>query len=475
MENIFVASSSTFSQFLFIKLLSLCFFLAFYSLSKQVLGLYGSRGISPIGDLLHLVQNRSKASQYLYIPTIFWYSSSDKTLKNATLLGCILAILCFLDFFPALLLLALTLLYLSFTSVGSEFLSFQWDALLVEVGFIGFLIALQSPPAALVVALGWFMLFRLLFSSGMVKLLSHCPEWKGLTAMKFHYETQPLPNKGGFYAHHFLKNWYKIVTVFVYLFELVVPFFIFGGNFLRLIGALLSILFQLLIMATGNYAFFNFLTIALCTLLIDDKYLAWTGLHASINAFTPNLFLTFILSMAAILLLLVNGVMLASVFVPARFAEPLLYWFRHFQLVNSYGLFAVMTVERNEIILEGSQDGKNWKEYEFKWKPGDLSIPPLQVAPLHPRLDWQMWFASLGSYQNSPWFYQLLARMLQGSKDVLELFKTNPFPTTPPKFIRAQFYAYHFNTLEDKQVTGKWWKRKYLREYAPPFSLKLDD
>lgn len=473
-EKFTIADSGILGQFLFVKLLGLSFFFAFYSLSQQVLGLYGSLGISPISDLLESIGPQIKKPKYLYIPTIFWINATDKTLKYAAQVGIILSIFIILGVFPAPLILLSVLLYLSFTTVGSEFLSFQWDALLIEVGFFGFLFALQSPPPLMLVILAWFLLFRFLFSSGIVKILSRCPEWRSLKAMEIHYETQPLPNLGGFYAHHYLKRFGRLTTLFVFFLELGVPFLIFLGSFARLICFFLSVFLQLTIAVTGNYAFFNLLTIALCMPLLDDNYLSWMG-HLSIVAFPPSIFLNSLLNIAGVILLIPNILIFLNLFIHIRGSENLLYWFRHFQLVNSYGLFAVMTTERNEIILEGSNDGINWQEYVFKYKPGALEEPPHQIAPLQPRLDWQMWFASLSTYRRNIWFYQLMMRMLQGSKEVLALFRTNPFPDHPPRQIRALFYEYHFNDLKDKKVTGNYWKRRYLGQYAPTFSLKVEE
>lgn len=475
MESYLIAPTSIFGQILFIKLLGLCFFFAFLSLSQQVLGLYGSRGITPIGDLLETIKAQIKSPRYFYVPTIFWRNHSDEWLKWGTSAGMILSILVMLNVLPALFLLALTLLYLSYTTVGSDFLSFQWDVLLIEVGFIGVLYAVQSPPPILVVYLAYFMLFRFLFSSGAVKLLSGCPEWRSLEAMKYHYETQPLPNRGGFYAQHYFKKYTKFSTLAVFFLELITPFLIFGGPFARLLAFGFSLFLQVLIIATGNYAFFNLLTIALSFTLLNDKYLSWMDGALSLQALPVITPVNLVLNIIAAVFIFVNAIMLLRLFIRVKIFDDVLRWFQHFQLVNSYGLFAVMTTKRNEILFEGSNDGVLWKEYEFKWKPDRLETQPLQIAPLQPRLDWQMWFASLSHYRNNPWLYQLVVRMLQGSPDVLGLFKNNPFPEGPPKMIRAQFYEYHFNDLEDHRATGNWWKRRYIGLYAPPFSLRHED
>lgn len=473
MDEFLIAHSAVIGQFLFVKLLGLCFLAAFYSLSQQVLGLYGSNGILPIDDYMHIAKQKITENRYEHLPTIFWVKSSDAFLKHSAAAGILFSIFVLLDFAPAFFLFLLTLLYLSFMSVGHEFLSYQWDALLIETGFVGFLYAVQTPPPILVVFLAWFLLFRLLLSSGVVKLLSGCPQWRNLDAMKFHFETQPLPNKGGWYAHNLFKNWTKLFTVGVYIFEIAVPFLTFGGALARLAAALLSIVFQLFIMATGNFAFFNILTIALCVTLIDDRYLSWLN-GFSITALPPLVPVNLLLNLTAAVAILLNAFVLLRVFFRLDLLDKIFRKLAPFHLINSYGLFAVMTTERNEIIIEGSKDGVIWEPYEFFWKPGTLELPPGQVAPFQPRLDWQMWFASLSYYQHAPWFHQLLARLLQGSPAVTALFQVNPFTNSPPKYVRALFYKYNFNTISERNETGLWWKRKYLGFYAPSFSLKLE-
>jgi len=146
--------------------------------------------------------------------------------------------------------------------------------------------------------------------------------------------------------------------------------------------------------------------------------------------------------------------------------------FHQFHLVNGYGLFAVMTQKRIEIILEGSYDGQEWRTYEFAFKPGDLKRPPPVVAPLQPRLDWQMWFASLGNFEDNPWFAAFVQRILEGDKDVAALFSKNPFPDRPPLFLRAKSYQYHFSDAKSLFTTGNWWKREYVSDYMPVASLK---
>lgn len=400
---------------------------------------------------------RINSTRSLSFPTLFRYSSSDRTLKTTASLGILFSLLAFFGFIPSILLIFLWIFFLSFYLVGYPFLSFQWDALLVETGFIGIFYALLSPsPIVLQIAL-WVLCFRLLFSSALVKWTSGCKEWRSLRALEYHFETQPLPNLGGFFAHQLNKKILKIMTGLVFVFEGVVPFLFFGTSEMRIVGACLSIFFQFLIASTGNFAYFNLLTITLLITLIDNQY--WTWLIPEVIALDQNLWLVIFLNCMGAFFILSNILMLLYQFFGVRvgFLTP----FQMLGIFNTYGLFAVMTTIREEIILEGSNDQQNWKEYQFKYKPGPLNLKPKQIAPLHPRLDWQMWFVPLCS-RNEEWFTLLVYKILHGSSEVLDLFKENPFPKDPPQYLRALRYRYHFCTIKEWRKSGNYWKRTFI-------------
>lgn len=467
------------SQQLFIKVIGIVYFFAFRSLFKQVLGLYGSQGIMPIAQLITSLREERQRKQRLHLyfqfPTIFWWNASDQMLKSITIVGQVLAIPVILGIFPALWLALLWFFYLSFVNVGLDFLSFQWDVLLLEVGFIAIFFAIQSPPPVLLLLALWVLLFRFMFSSGIVKLLSGCPEWKGLKAMTYHYETQPIPNKLAYYMHQQPVWLSKLSEVSMFIIELGVPFLIFGTNGMRLVAFVLLVGFQLLIMLTGNYAFFNILTIALCLVLLNNSALMWMMGIPSLTLQPPLPILSVLLNGVGLFFITLNALQFAFLFVRKRWLYHLLGMFRSYHLINPYGLFACMTTKRYEIVVMGSEDQEHWKIYDFKWKPGNLFRPPSQVAPYHPRLDWQMWFAALGSYQANPWFINFLIRLLEGSKTVEALLESNPFPTKPPKFIRAVIYEYHFTTLQEKKKNKQWWKRSFKGNYTPILALQKQD
>jgi len=394
------------------------------------------------------------------------------------------------DLAPLPCLVLLWALYLTLFTVCRLFLSYQWDVLLLETGFLAiFILPMESlprfPPAATpsraVTWLLWWLLFRLMFSSGVVKLRSGDLSWRKLTALCHHYQTQPLPTPLSWFAHQLPMAVHKVSVVCVLAIELAVPFLIPAPPPWRYAAAAAFMTLMLLIEATGNYCFFNLLGIALSLLLIDDHVFVsiLNRLHSGPQlqlrfAAIPRPFEALTIAIGAVLLVLSLEPVVRLFRYEFNWLKPLrspLRLLSPFHLVSSYGLFAVMTTERPEIIVEGSSDGVTWLAYEFKWKPGDPKRAPKFVAPHQPRLDWQMWFAALGSYQNNAWFIQFLGRLLEGSPPVLALIKYNPFPQTPPKYIRSGIFDYRFTNLTELSSTGAWWARERRGLYSPMLEL----
>ncbi|MDQ2870074.1 MAG: lipase maturation factor family protein, partial [Acidobacteriota bacterium] len=310
---------------------------------------------------------------------------------------------------------------------------------------------------------------------GVVKLASGDPTWRDLTALTYHYETQPLPPWTAWYMHQLPSAFQRVSTVLLFFVELAVPFLIFGPRRLRLAAFTLLVALQISIAATGNYAFFNLLSALLCLLLLDDRLLARIGRRAAESPGHGELaearrWPRAVVAGVAIVVLPVGllhlgAPMPAPVLVAAQVVAPL-------RLVNGYGLFAVMTTRRQEIILEGSADGQTWLPYEFRWKPGDLRRRPGFVAPHQPRLDWQMWFAALGPYEASPWLAALEERLLEGSPAVVALLNGNPFPGRPPRLLRARLWDYRFTDRTARRATGEWWRREEAGAFGPTLERK---
>jgi lipase maturation factor 1 len=449
------------------------------------------------------------------LPTLCWFDSSNAFLHFLCGGGVVLSLLLIFGIAPALLLATLFVLYLSLTIAGQVFFNFQWDVLLLEIGFLSIFLApwrlwprdliwwpgAASPatPASVSRAglfLLKFLLFKLMLMSGVVKLtsgddswgwLNQSFHWSALTALDYHYWSQPLPTVFAWWADK-SPEWFKHFSVaFCLAVEIIVPFFIWAPRRPRLMAAGLIIFLQIIIALTGNYCFFNLLTIALCLLLIDDAAIGMSrrDIPAPING-APNASpartgralskqLCRYAALAVIVVTLpINTWLIFSAFKPqsrppgwlAKFYEQL----EAFRIVNGYGLFRVMTKDRGEIVIEGSTDGVEWLPYEFKWKPGNVKRAPGWCAPHQPRLDWQMWFAALDAPEQNPWLVGLIVRLLEGSRDVTGLLAHDPFPDKPPHYIRAMFYRYRFTTLEERRQTGAWWKRQELREYLPTIS-----
>jgi hypothetical protein len=440
--------------------------------------------------------------------------------------GVAVSLVLILGIAPAVCLAVLFVFYLSLTIAGQVFFSFQWDILLLETGFLSIFFApwrlwpqdlswrprsfgvpplgspehvkaefrapstAASPVSRAALFLLKFLLFKLILMSGVVKLTSGDDCWWNLTALDYHYWSQPLPTLFGWWADK-SPEWFKHFSVaFCLAVELIVPFFIWAPRRLRLIAATLMIFLQLAIAVTGNYCFFNLLTIALCLLLIDDSVAAslcrgaLLGRDANIATqrqgysrmvSLPNRLCSYAAIAVIVVTLPVNAWLIFAAFKaelrPPNVLGALYAHLEAFRIVNGYGLFRVMTKDRDEIVFEGSMDGIQWLPYEFKWKPGDVKHPPAWCAPHQPRLDWQMWFAALESPRQNPWFLNLIVRLLQGSRDVTGLLAQNPFPDKPPHYVRAMFYRYRFTSASEHGKTGAWWKRQELREYFPTVSV----
>jgi hypothetical protein len=508
---------------LFLKSLGIIYLIAFLSLWVQLMGLIGSDGILPAtltmfgyrqeANMAHLGWHR-----FHVLPTLCWVSASDGFLKFQCAAGTGLALVLILGIAPAPCLFLLWLIYLSLSVVSREFLSFQWDNLLLEVGFLAIFFApmqlrrgVSLPPSKLVLWLLRWLLFRLMLCSGLVKLLSGDPTWRNLTALNYHYETQPLPTWIGWYAHQLPPRLQQASTLLMFVIELAMPFLIFAPRRVRQIPCAAFILIQVLILLTGNYCFFNLLSILLCLVLLDDDALASflpgkvlclvqpaplvtsvpqasTEAPATEAELAPAnpvsrtarlahrgwpIQVTFPLTCIAVLIPAMQFAAMLHVRAPWPGPTITAYrWIAPFRSFNNYGLFAVMTTNRHEIIIQGSNDGVHWTDYEFKYKPGDPKRRPGFVEPHQPRLDWQMWFAALGDYQHNLWFVEFCVRLLNGSPQALGLLQRNPFPKTPPRYLRAVVYEYHFTDFATRRRTGAWWRRQPIGEYVPVLSLQ---
>jgi hypothetical protein len=500
---------------LFLRALAIVHAIAFASFWSQSAGLVGPHGLLPAVRFFAEARRQLGASAYWEAPSLCWIFGAGSFLPAACASGLTLSALLFCGIAPALCLALLWALYLSLCCAGQIFYDFQWDALLLEATLIGVFLApwtwrsrldeVDPPPLAR--WLGWWLLFRLMVLSGLVKLASGDPTWRHLSALGFHFETQPLPTPVAWYAHHLAPGWQRLACALLFALELAVPWALWAPRTWRHSAALALIGLQGLIALTGNYTYFNLLAAALCLPCLDD---AWWGRRgrggraspspadspptrsplpsSSLSAAAsgdpglprrgegtkgppPRLLRGFVYF--AVLCTALEGL---ADFIPAVADTPAVGMLAGavapFRSLNNYGLFAVMTTERPQLVIEGSDDGHDWREYALPQQPGELHRRPEFVAPAQPRLDWQLWFAALAPPANNPWVETLGVELLRGNPQVLGLFSGNPFPLHPPRYLRVVRYQYHFTDAAERARTGNWWRRTPEDLYLKPIALR---
>jgi predicted DCC family thiol-disulfide oxidoreductase YuxK len=463
--------------FLFLRLFGLIYLSAFVSFGVQAQGLIGSNGILPLADMVDGIASRVGLERFFLMPMVFWGNASDFAIQAVCWAGAGLSLLLVLNLLPRLSLFLLYVLYLSLFYGGQVFMEFQWDTFLLEAGFLALLLSFATTPG--IWLLRW-LLFRFMFMSGVVKLLSGDPNWWSLSALSYHFLTQPLPTPLAWYAAQLPPSLLKFATGGMFFVELVLPFLIFCPRRLRFVAAFGILLLQSCILLTGNYNWFNLQTMLLCLPLFDDAALRTIVprrviplLPAHGENKTPRRGVTAIVGALALLIVFCSLVKMDERFggSPPVIAQAVVEFIDPLRIVSSYGLFADMTTERDEIVVEGSNDGIEWREYEFRYKPGDVTRRPQWNIPHQPRLDWQMWFASLDDPRHLPWFWQFIRRLLENDPAVTTLLAKNPFPDKPPRYVRAQFYDYTYADDEDK-AKGLWWDRRSLGLYFPVMELQ---
>lgn len=446
---------------------------AFLSAAVQIDGLLGPDGIYPVERILVLAKDRLGGEAYLALPSLTWIvGASSAALKAMAVSGALASLALFAGWFSPVALVVCWVAYLSIVAVGGIFFQYQWDSLLLETGFLAIFLPsgwrprTAPPPPTLVWWTFRLLLFRLMFESAVCKVASGDPTWRSLSALSFHYETQPLPNALSFFLHHFPLAWHRLSTVGMFLVEAVAPFAIFARAPLRKLGAITLAGLQLAIAASGNYGFFNLLSVLLCLFLCEDSFfpsrpvLALGATPRRLRSAVPaGIFLLAFLEFGATFFPSLRDL-------PFGVAETV----GALRIVGSYGLFAVMTTRRDEIRVEGSQDGKEWKAYRFAWKPEAPEERPKSAFLHMPRLDWQMWFLALDNYDRSPWFASFEAGLLANRPAVVRLLETNPFPEAPPRYLRSLRQTAHFASWEELRKLGLWWAYGAPEPFGPVVS-----
>lgn len=456
--------------------LAAIYLIAFLVAVNQFRPLVGSRGLLPVPVFLQRVG-------FWDAPSLFWLHYSDRLAGLLSWIGVALALAALSGLSERLgtpvsmaVWALLWVIYLSFVNVGQTFYAFGWESLLLEAGFLAiFLGARDTAPPALVIWLFRWELFRVMFGAALIKLRGD-PCWRDFTCLAYHYETQPIPNPLSWYLAKLPISVNKLGVGVTYLAELIAPcayFFRRRLAWITWIAGGITVAFQGMLILSGNLSWLNYLTIVVAFSCFDDRF--WHRIlpvhlpHLVPRALPHDLALGGLAVLIAVLSWWPIRNMLSSGQVMNASFEP-------FHLVNTYGAFGSVTRERDEVIIEGTDDSiltpaTQWKEYEFKAKPGDPSRAPPIIAPYHLRLDWLMWFAAMSSYYQNPWIVNLAAKLLEGDRAVLGLMGHNPFPAAPPRWVRARLYRYRFSTAAERRATGAWWVRTYLSEYLPPVSL----
>jgi lipase maturation factor 1 len=465
--------------FLFLRLFGLIYLSAFVSFGVQAQGLIGSHGILPLADMVDAVASRVGRERFFLMPMVFWWNASDFAIHAVCWAGAGLLLLLVFNVLPRVSLFLIYVLYLSLFYAGQIFMNFQWDTFLLEAGFLALILSFATTAG--VWLLRW-LLFRFMLMSGVVKLLSGDPNWWNLSALSYHFLTQPLPTPLAWYAAQLPPRTLKFATGATFFVELVLPFLIFCPRRLRFVAAFGILLLQSCILMTGSYNWFNLQTMLLCLTLFDDAALQKIvprrlirPLQAHAQNKTPRRGGMVIVGVLASLIVFCGLVKMDERFggSPPAVAQAVDQLVDPLRIVSSYGLFAIMTTERHEIVIEGSDDGVNWREYEFRYKPGDVARRPRWNIPHQPRLDWQMWFAALEDVRRLPWFWQFMRRLLENEPTVTALLERNPFPDKPPRYVRAQIYNYTYAGSAEK-ATGLWWDRQPLGFYFPAVQLRHD-
>ncbi len=503
-------------RWLWLRTLGLIFFSAFFSLLFQIRGLIGPDGILPAGPYLRGVREQVGALSYWYVPSLLWLGSGNHALMALAWMGLAASLLLVINFWPRGMIAVCLLMYLSFVAAAQDFSSYQSDGMLLEAGFISLFFAPPGwrphlgdacPPSRASLFLLRWEWFRIYFESGIVKLASHDPQWRNLTALDHYYENGPLPDWIGWYAQQLPHRFQASLTVATLVVELGLVWMLFLPRRLRHLGFFIVTIFQIGIILTANLAFLNYLVLCLGVLLLDDEFLSrvrttlWAvfrqpqkpSLQAPVDETLPidggrpqgpplhrfRMYLTRTsLATSALMLSWIaynTTALLLLMLLPALPlpTSPML-WLEPFRISNQYGLFAVMTRARYEIEFQGSNDGQTWVVYPFRYKPQNPNEAPRLYAPYQPRFDWNLWFASLGGWREYPFVVRTEVQLLRGSPSVLSLFAGNAFPGKPPRGVRAVLWQYWFTDLKVKREEGLWWRRKMLGLYAPTLEFTPD-
>jgi hypothetical protein len=479
-------SSYVFTRFVLLRLLGLVYAIAFLILIYQQVPLLGHDGILPADRFLAEVRESfdSTAEAAQQLPTLFWLDASDGTRQIAAWVGLGMALAVLAGATNALLQLALWALYLSFVQIGQLFYGYGWETQLCETGFLAIFLCplwsirpFASPPPLAVIWLYRWLIARIMLGAGLIKLRGD-PCWRDLTCLVYHYETQPVPNPLSWYLHAEPRAFHMAETAFNHVVELGAPWLLLLGRWGCRLAGTLFVAFQVILILSGNLSFLNWLTIVPALACLDDG--VWRPLfprrvrarvEATLAGARPSRSHQVAAAALVVLVAVLSVGPITNLLSPRQAMNRS---FDRLHLVNTYGAFGSVGRTRDEVILEGTDDPHPgvdtvWRAYEFPCKPGDPERRPCVISPYHYRLDWQLWFAAMSTINREPWLVRLIVKLLRGDADVKPLLAVDPFPTTPPRFIRATLWRYEFTRPGDGSAA--WWRRTFVREYLRPIAL----
>ena len=447
------------------------YLIAFISAINQFPALLGENGLLPAPRFIERAGKRAG-------PTFFRWRYSDRLLLAVCWIGVGVAALLVIGipqsgppWLPMLAFLTLWALYLSVVNIGQVFYGFGWESLLLEAGFlVAFLGSNEVAPPFLVLLVIRWLVFRLEFGAGMIKMRGD-RSWRDLTALYYHHETQPMPNPASRFFHLLPKPLHKAEVAGNHFTQLVVPFFLFAPQPVAGWAAVIIIVTQAWLVISGNFAWLNWITIVLTFGAVPDSFYEALGLTVAPAYSTTPVWFAAVVVLMTVFIAWLSWQPLLNLFAKRQLMNAS---FNRFHLVNAYGAFGSVTKVRYEVIIEGTADdgapGSRWEEYEFKGKPGDPSRMPRQYAPYHLRLDWLMWFLALGA--DGGWFTPLLVKLLQADPKILKLLRYDPFNGERPRYVRARMFRYRFSTREEKRANGLWWMREEAGMLVEPVSLR---
>jgi hypothetical protein len=457
------------ARWIWLRALGGIFFSAFYALWFQIHGLIGVNGILPARDYLAAVRRALGWKGYWFVPSLFWFDAGDAMMTAIIIAGLVASAALILNLWPRLSIAVAAICFLSFVAAAQDFSAYQSDGMLLEAALISIFfaprglrpkLAADRPPSRAAHFMLLWEWFRIYFESGVVKILSGEEQWRNLTAMDKYYENGPLPTWIGWHVQQFPHGFHATVAALTLVVELFVCWLAFFPKKSRLIAFIITTPLQIGIILTANYAFLNYLVLFLGVLLLDDsvfrrpQFVGYMQRPPSIVAAIVLIVLFF----TTITVFLLPTVPIVNA--TAIILEP-------FRVANAYGLFAVMTRARYEIEFQGTADGRTWIAYPFRYKPQDVRKAPGIYAPYQPRFDWNLWFASLTTWQDARWVLNTEVRLLENQPDVLWLFAHDPFAKRPPVAVKAVLWQYWFTNREQRARTGAWWNRRLIGDYAP--------